>query len=151
MSFALRSVAALAVFFAGFGVLVSGCSQQGEGERCSSAQTGNADCDSSLTCVPATQLRNSTTDRCCPAAGTETDSRCARGSAMPSTGLGGAGGEPSAGAPSEGGAPLQSTGGMSSGGAPEVSEGGTPSQPMTEGGSGGAEGGGGGVGGGGAD
>jgi hypothetical protein len=109
-----------------------GCSQQGEGERCDSAKTGNADCNSGLTCVPKSELLEKTADRCCPADGTQTDSRCDRvgpGSTNGgSTGSAGApaGGEASGGTPGEaaagiGGAPAPSTGGMSgapSGGAP---------------------------------
>jgi hypothetical protein len=55
------------------GLLVSGfvalaaCNNQNEGERCDSLN-GNEDCDQdkNLTCVPAAQLTNTISDRCCP-------------------------------------------------------------------------------------
>jgi hypothetical protein len=76
---ALRS-AALFAFVSAIAVLtVPGCSQQGEGERCDSNKNGDEDCDSGLTCVSENLLLERTSDRCCPAEGTETDRRCNRG------------------------------------------------------------------------
>lgn len=48
-------------------VLIGACSQQKEGEVCSTAN-GNDDCDTdnNLQCDPAVQLNNVTSDRCCP-------------------------------------------------------------------------------------
>jgi hypothetical protein len=74
-----------------------GCSQQGEGERCDLAKNGDADCDAGLVCVPAQQLRNHATDRCCKPGGASTDSRCDEGSSTPNNN--------SQGGANEGGAP----------------------------------------------
>lgn len=51
-----------------FVTVASACSNQGEGERCESLN-GNADCktDEGLICYPQAQLRNTNSDRCCPA------------------------------------------------------------------------------------
>lgn len=48
--------------------LIGACSDNGEGERCESAN-GNADCQSGLVCTKASQLAPefATSDRCCPA------------------------------------------------------------------------------------
>ena len=42
------------------------CASQAEGERCDSLN-GNDDCTSGLVCYPQTQLRDTVSDRCCPA------------------------------------------------------------------------------------
>lgn len=86
MSSALRSVVVLSI--ASFAALLSapGCSLQGEGERCDRAKNADEDCDSGLTCVSAIKLLSQETDRCCPADGQETDSRCTRGAPMSSGG-----------------------------------------------------------------
>lgn len=44
---------------------IAACSKYGEGERCQS-ENGDDDCTSGLTCTPAAQLTNTTSDRCCP-------------------------------------------------------------------------------------
>lgn len=44
---------------------IPACSNYSEGERCESANN-NLDCQSDLTCTPAAQLTNTTSDRCCP-------------------------------------------------------------------------------------
>ena len=44
----------------------SGCSQQGEGDRCSVAN-GSNDCEAPLVCTRRELLTASTVDRCCPA------------------------------------------------------------------------------------
>jgi hypothetical protein len=51
-----------------FILIASACSNQGEGERCE-LLNGNDDCktDEGLICFPSAQLRNTTSDRCCPA------------------------------------------------------------------------------------
>lgn len=48
-------------------VAITACSNQGEGDRCETAN-GNADCDTSagLICYPQAQLTNTSSDRCCP-------------------------------------------------------------------------------------
>jgi hypothetical protein len=86
MSSVLRSIVILS--FASLAALLSapGCSQQGEGERCDSAKNGDDDCDSGLTCVSANELLSPETDRCCPADGQESDSRCTRGAPTSSGG-----------------------------------------------------------------
>jgi hypothetical protein len=59
--------------------LLTGCGKQGEGERCS-ILNGNQDCEGSLICVRADDLRSSDdVSRCCPSdASSASDSRCAR-------------------------------------------------------------------------
>ncbi|MBN9159353.1 MAG: hypothetical protein BGO98_46320 [Myxococcales bacterium 68-20] len=60
---------ALLVAVSGFIALASACSNQGEGERCESAN-GNDDCktDQGLICYPQGQLRQGAqSDHCCPA------------------------------------------------------------------------------------
>jgi hypothetical protein len=51
-----------------FIAIATACSNQGEGERCE-IENGDEDCDTSagLICWPETQLRNASSDRCCPA------------------------------------------------------------------------------------
>jgi len=84
------------------GLLTSGCSDQGEGERCDFELSGNTDngqgrdCEKGLECVSADQLLiNDGTDRCCPPADQRSsDERCRRASVAPT----GTGGTPSAAA-----------------------------------------------------
>lgn len=59
---------ALLVTVGGFIALAAACSNQGEGERCQSAN-GNDDCNTAegLICIPEGQLRNANSDHCCPA------------------------------------------------------------------------------------
>ncbi|HYQ14442.1 MAG TPA: hypothetical protein VEQ58_01750 [Polyangiaceae bacterium] len=102
MPSALRSAAVFAFVSAVAALAMPGCSQQGEGERCDSAKNADADCDNGLTCIGKGDLLEHVTDRCCPAAGTESDKRCVRGSTMGSSGSGGSsssdagtGGQPS--------------------------------------------------------
>ncbi len=141
MPSALRSFAVLA-FVSAIAILSApACSEQGEGERCDFAKNGDLDCDSAFTCVKKAELADTiTSDRCCPAANTESDSRCARGTPMTTAtgGSGGSGGsstaqggeanggsgvETAAGSPS---VPATGDGGMSGGGTPAVTDGGTP-------------------------
>jgi hypothetical protein len=51
----------------GIFLAVAACSNQGEGERCQTAN-GSDDCRSGedLVCTPFTDLTNTTSDRCCP-------------------------------------------------------------------------------------
>lgn len=63
MTLALRHGLALFVTLA---VAASGCTQQGEGERCSVAN-GSNDCESPLVCTRRELLTASSVDRCCPA------------------------------------------------------------------------------------
>ncbi|MBX3261261.1 MAG: hypothetical protein KIS78_07125 [Labilithrix sp.] len=51
-----------------FVAFVAACSNQGEGERCE-VLNGDDDCktDEGLVCYPMDQLRNASSDRCCPA------------------------------------------------------------------------------------
>jgi hypothetical protein len=149
MPFALRSIAALSFVTALAVLSAPGCSQQGEGERCDLEKNGDADCNDGLTCIKATDLHDGITDRCCPADGTESDSRCTRATIMASGGsssggtsssaaggagaageasggaagaigaVGGAAGEPNGGA----GTPATTDGGMSgAGGAPVTAD-----------------------------
>jgi hypothetical protein len=146
MASALRSVL-LASFVCGVTVLLApGCSQQGEGERCDRVKTQNSDCDSGLVCVPARQLVDPSSDRCCaPTAGDDTDPRCRRktGTTDPGTGEGGSadtGEQPAGGASGESsggasGAPMTEPDAGGNGGAsPEPGSGGQPSAgaPATE-------------------
>jgi hypothetical protein len=136
MSSALRHVLALVLVSAA--VVLGGapaCSQQTEGERCDSAKAGDADCESGLSCVSSNSLLEGVTDRCCPAAGEETDKRCTRGT----PGSNGTGGSSSGGS-SGGGTGGSSGGGTggSSGGTggsstsePEAGAAGTPPEPET--------------------
>lgn len=67
-----RRVPLLVLLFASAAVVavaVAGCGKQSEGQRCVAAANGNNDCNSPLVCVPAAQLQDKSTDRCCPAAG----------------------------------------------------------------------------------
>jgi hypothetical protein len=151
MPSALRSAAVFAFLSAVVVVSMPGCSQQGEGERCDQAANGDADCNDGLTCVASDNLLEMTADRCCPAAGTETDARCKLRSTGPTNNGGSSGSGGTAGSSSNtAGAPAGGEGGMSSaagsggtGGAPVVpgeagmSNGGTPATP-TDGGSSGA-------------
>jgi hypothetical protein len=146
MPFALRSIAALSFVTALAVLSAPGCSQQGEGERCDVNKNGDADCNDGLTCVKANDLHDGITDRCCPAEGTESDTRCTRATVMASGGsssggtsssgagaageanggaagaivaVGGAAGETNGGA----GTPGTSDGGMSgAGGAPVTTD-----------------------------
>jgi hypothetical protein len=63
MTLALHHGLALLVSLA---LAVSGCSQQGEGDRCSVAN-GSSDCEAPLVCTRRELLTGSTVDRCCPA------------------------------------------------------------------------------------
>jgi hypothetical protein len=151
MPSALRSLAVL-VFVSAVAILSApACSQQGEGERCDFAKNGDLDCDSGFSCVKRAELAEGITDRCCPAANTETDSRCARGT--PTTTTGGSGNTSTAGATSGGDAsggagveaaggspsvPAATDGGMSGGGTPAETEGGAAPADAS-GGKGGAD------------
>ncbi len=65
-----------------------GCAKQAEGDRCDFNRNGHQDCETPLVCVPAAELIDNSTDRCCPPEDqTPTDDRCLR-----STGVGGTGG-----------------------------------------------------------
>lgn len=90
MSFLLRSATLIALCSAAILLSLPGCSEQAEGERCELAKNGNADCDSSLICVSANELRDGSTDRCCPADLVGADPRCDRKTG--STGSGGTSG-----------------------------------------------------------
>jgi hypothetical protein len=89
---ALRSAIVFAFASALTVLALPGCSQQGAGERCDSAKSGNDDCESGLTCVSKMVLVDISTDRCCPPAGTDTDARCARGARSGNTGGSSSGG-----------------------------------------------------------
>jgi hypothetical protein len=151
MSRALRSACLFAFVSAVVVLSMPGCSQQGQGERCDSAKTGNADCNDGLTCVPAHQLADGTTDRCCPAENTESDSRCLRGGSVGSSGGSSTGGSSSGGSTSSGGSSAagEASGGMSTlpetggvAGTPGSTPGGTSNasagMPATTGGAAGA-------------
>ncbi|MBI3201843.1 MAG: hypothetical protein HYZ29_09900, partial [Myxococcales bacterium] len=75
-----------------------GCAEQAEGERCDFEKSGHQDCETGLVCVPAADLIDNATDRCCPPEGQSiSDNRCLR-----NDGSGGAGG--TGGAAGSGGA-----------------------------------------------
>ncbi len=63
-----RAGIALFAVTSAFILIASACSNQGEGERCE-ILNGNDDCrtEDGLICYPSNQLRNTTSDRCCPA------------------------------------------------------------------------------------
>jgi hypothetical protein len=124
MSSALRPAAIFAAILALTALAMPGCSQQGEGERCVSAENGDGDCNSGLTCVASGKLLDKSTDRCCPAEGTQSDSRCTRDVPGADTN-GGAGSEDdtgdsagTGGTEASGGAPMNSTGGVGGSTAP---------------------------------
>ncbi len=142
MASAFRSAVVLAVASTLTVLAASGCSQQGEGQRCDRFQANNtsSDCDSGLSCIAAEQL-DSPTDLCCPPEGQESNERCTRksrsaptggtssggsaSSAGTGTGEGGAG-EP-AGGSSAGTSSSEDGGTAGSGGLPsEAGAGGTP-------------------------
>jgi hypothetical protein len=90
MRFRLRYLAGLSLSLLAL-TLSGGCSRQGEGDRCDFDTNGNADCDDGLVCIKSTLLlSNDKADRCCPASGSASDSRCALNTG--STGSGGSGG-----------------------------------------------------------
>jgi hypothetical protein len=91
MSSALRSAIVFSFVFGVAALSAPGCSQQGEGERCDRFKAGDGDCDSGLECVALSELLDRTSDRCCPAPGTESDDRCRRGSPTNTAGTGGGG------------------------------------------------------------
>lgn len=82
-------------------LVLSACSKQAEGERCST-DNGDDDCESGLSCVSSTVLKSSS-DLCCPASGA-TDPGCVPGQ---DTGAGGGG----AADPAGGGLPAGGSGG----------------------------------------
>jgi hypothetical protein len=138
MSSALRHVLALVLVSAA--VVLGGapaCSQQTEGERCDSAKAGDADCESGLSCVSRNSLLEGVTDRCCPAAGEETDKRCTRGTPGSGGGTGGSSGGTGGSSGGTGGSSGGGTGGSSGGtggsstSEPEAGAAGTPSEPET--------------------
>jgi len=106
-------VPALLVF-----LLVPGCSQQGEGERCGDTYGAAAsnDCGDGLTCTASGSLLNGSTDlanRCCYTDGHVTDSRCQLAGPTAAAGAGGNGGASTAG---NGGASTAGNGGASTAG-----------------------------------
>lgn len=92
---------------------VPGCAKQAEGERCDFNRNGHQDCETPLVCVPATELIDDSTDRCCPEEGQSIgDDRCLR-----STGSGGTGGTGGSGGKDAGtGGTDSGSGGVSGGG-----------------------------------
>lgn len=69
--------------------LLVACSKQEEGERCSTENDDN-DCEGSLICVAASDLRGEEVSRCCPPEGSPvSDGRCTR---LIGGGSGGSGG-----------------------------------------------------------
>jgi hypothetical protein len=145
MSRVLRSACFFALVSAVAALSIPGCSQQGQGERCDSAKNGDADCDDGLTCVAKGDLDGQTTDRCCPAANTETDTRCRRLSGTINTGgsgnSGGSAGSSTGGSVSPGGAAGEANGGGSAelaAGATGVSDGGSSGSASSSGGMSGA-------------
>lgn len=107
------------------GALFAACSQQGEGQRCITAN-GDADCESGLVCVAQSKLATEAgkvygADRCCPPEKLRwNDARCERVSGRSDSGVAGSGntGNSSAAAGSAGASNGGSSGlaGASSGG-----------------------------------
>ncbi len=56
----------LLVSVGAFMAVAVACSNQAEGERCDTLN-GNDDCASGLVCYPQAQLKDTISDRCCPA------------------------------------------------------------------------------------
>ncbi|MES1183481.1 MAG: hypothetical protein ABUL60_06675 [Myxococcales bacterium] len=140
MPFALRSIAALSFVTALAVLSAPGCSQQGEGERCDLEKNGDADCNDGLTCIKATDLHDGITDRCCPAEGTESDTRCTRATIMASGGSS-SGGTSSSGAGAAGEANGGAAGALGAvGGAAGETNGGAGTPATTDGGMSGAGG-----------
>jgi hypothetical protein len=110
-----RTVLALGLAAGTTLAFATGCSKQGEGERCSPASNGNADCDDGLYCKPTGEADFG---RCCPVdTATVGDDRCSFTPNMAATGGTngtGTGGGGSAGTSTGGGG--ASTGGASTGG-----------------------------------
>jgi hypothetical protein len=102
-------------------LLAAGCSEQAEGERCSSAKNGDGDCDEGLTCVLSDQLQDgSIGDRCCAPDGAPIgDARCTRktgtGSSTGGTGSGSGGGGGTSGSGTSGSSGTPASGGSSQG------------------------------------
>jgi hypothetical protein len=118
-----RTVLALGLAAGTTLAFATGCSKQGEGERCSPSSNGNADCDDGLYCKPTGEADFG---RCCPVdLATVGDARCSFTPNMAATGgtngTGTGGGGASTGGTSTGG--RASTGGTSTGG--RASTGGT--------------------------
>jgi hypothetical protein len=95
----------------------SGCSLQGEGERCDFKANSNADCNDGLVCTEARTLQNGAdkTDRCCPPGGGT--GRCAVGPMIGTGGATGTGGSSGAGAGGGGNGGSAGAAGGASGGA----------------------------------
>lgn len=129
----LRTVAvfALGASFA------SGCSRQGEGERCDSWKAGDTDCDSGLVCKRCEDLQDGTTDRCCPPGTEYSDARCQPGSSNScSTNTGTGGTSATGGSAGSGGSAMSGSGGTSGN-----ETGGTAGTDAETGGTGGTDGG----------
>lgn len=75
------------LLFAASALIALGCSNQGEGERCSrlAGNNGDDDCEPGLHCVTVGQL-----ELCCPTDRTPSDPQCIEG--LGTGGTGGAGG-----------------------------------------------------------
>ncbi|MCH2111137.1 MAG: hypothetical protein MK135_17595 [Polyangiaceae bacterium] len=92
----------------GSAVLLVGCTRQPEGSRCSTLN-GNNDCQGSLVCTSASDLRNGEdgVDRCCPASGSLASSESCLsyigGGTGGGSGLGGQGGADASGGSSNDG------------------------------------------------
>jgi len=54
----------------------TGCSRQGEGERCDYTWAGDQDCDDGLVCTKCGYLQDDSIDRCCKPGGAYSDTRC---------------------------------------------------------------------------
>jgi hypothetical protein len=132
MASVLRSALVFAFASTLIALSVPGCADQAEGERCDRTKAqGSGDCDSGLTCVPASELLVDITDRCCPPDGQESTDRCTRKGKGSSTGGSG-------GASSNGGTSGSGGGGEPVGGSPEVPAGGSGGSPeMSSSGAGG--------------
>jgi hypothetical protein len=118
MSSLLRPAVMFALVSLLAAVSMPGCSQQGEGERCDLLKNGDADCDSGLVCIAAAQLRDSSSDRCCPPDGSSNEARC-----DPKTAGGNTGGSGNS-VGGEGGAPLSEAGTSSTDGGMSSTDGG---------------------------
>lgn len=116
--FRSKLVGSLMVSFGLALAAMSGCADQGEGERCDLEAAGpTADCESGLVCTASKNLNSNDADRCCPPEGEAySDSRCAPKGSVPQVDAGTGGTSGSGGNAGEGGAPANGGAGAPAGG-----------------------------------
>ena len=72
----LRSLVRAGLVIGAVSSVATGCSRQGEGERCDYTWAGDQDCDSGLVCTQCGWLQDQSVSRCCRPDGTYSDTRC---------------------------------------------------------------------------